>query len=223
VPIDRKGLRHVRPGSRSGVFAQAALHVSDSASCRQGPFAPRPLRRFPATTTPSDSRPCGASGYGFPLAPWGTTPSTPGLSGSSTSLSVRAVPTHPGEPGGCMRLCLRHPRWLHLLWQAGHSHRSVSRPNRVRLRYGSPRPPCRAPMGRLPTPPPARLHVSQAFHMVNSSQFTREVRLSLTHQRTQRLTIWCEKEPFLCALCALCGERAVLCGLCALCGENADP
>src|SRR6476620_6553832 len=33
-----------------------------------------------------------------------------------------------------------------------------------------------------PVTPPARLHVSQAFHMVNSFQFTREVRLRLTHQ-----------------------------------------
>jgi hypothetical protein len=39
----------------------------------------------------------------------------------------------------------------------------------------------RAPVARLTLP--AQLHVSQAFHMVNSFQFTREVRLSLTHQR----------------------------------------
>src|SRR6476620_2402348 len=38
-----------------------------------------------------------------------------------------------------------------------------------------------------PVTPPARLHVSQAFHMVNSFQFTREVRLRLTHQRAQRI------------------------------------
>jgi len=40
--------------------------------------------------------------------------------------------------------------------------------------------------GRLLSGPPARLHASQAFHMVNSSQFTRAVRLNLTHQSFPR-------------------------------------
>ena len=62
----------------------------------------------------------------------------------------------------------------------------VTRLNRVRFRYGSHRPPhrCfRAPVARFT--PPMRLHVSQAFHMVNSFQFTREVRLRLTHQSSR--------------------------------------
>jgi hypothetical protein len=46
---------------RRGDFSQAALHVSDSAFCQQGPFAPRELPRFPTTTAPSDFRPCGTN------------------------------------------------------------------------------------------------------------------------------------------------------------------
>src|SRR5690606_24525564 len=34
-----------------------------------------------------------------------------------------------------------------------------------------------------PKPPPAQLHVSQAFHMASTFQLTREIRLSLTHRR----------------------------------------
>src|SRR5690606_22569748 len=75
VPVDRKGLRQLLTVLRSRVLiAQAALHVSDSAFHRQGSFAPRPLRRFFATTTPSDFRTCDVSGYGFPVSPRGTTP-----------------------------------------------------------------------------------------------------------------------------------------------------
>src|SRR5690606_4222949 len=37
-----------------------------------------------------------------------------------------------------------------------------------------------------PKPPPAQLHVSQAFHMASTFQLTREIRLSLTHRRTRR-------------------------------------
>lgn len=35
-------------------------------------------------------------------------------------------------------------------------------------------------------PPPGRLHVERAIYMVNTSQLSSQVRLSLTHQRTQR-------------------------------------
>jgi hypothetical protein len=44
---------------------------------------------------------------------------------------------------------------------------SFSRLNRVRFRYGSHRAPCRASGRGYPHSLPARLHVSQAFHMVN--------------------------------------------------------
>lgn len=117
---------------------------------------------------------------------YGARPRTPDLSGSSASLSVRAVPNHPGKPNDCACLCLRRPCWLHHLWQTGRFHCCVSRPNRVRLRYGSHRAPHRASIVLLPSRSPVRLHVSQAFHMVSSFQPTREARLILTHQRRKR-------------------------------------
>lgn len=61
----------------------------------------------------------------------------PGLSGSSTDLFARAVPFHPGRPTRCNRSLLPLP------WQASPlsgglaTSISVTRPIRVRLRYGS--------------------------------------------------------------------------------------
>src|SRR5207249_4666192 len=103
---------------------------------------PRPLRstvvtRFAATMSRSDSPTEPPQGYAFPSnvdPPWAT---PPGLPGSSTDRSPRAVPNYPGEPGGC-----GHPL-LHHRWQASSRMAAwplsvcVTRPNRVRLRYGS--------------------------------------------------------------------------------------
>jgi hypothetical protein len=55
----------------------------------------------------SDSRPGTPQGYVFPWQRWGKTPSLPGLPGSSVNLSVRAVPSHPGEPVNSICLLLR--------------------------------------------------------------------------------------------------------------------
>ena len=85
----------------------------------------------------SDSPTEPPQGYAFPSnvdPPWAT---PPGLPGSSTDRSPRAVPNYPGEPGGC-----GHPL-LHHRWQASSRMAAwplsvcVTRPNRVRLRYGS--------------------------------------------------------------------------------------
>lgn len=74
----------------------------------------------------------------------------PGLSGSSTDLFARAVPFHPGRPARCIRSLLGTPNAIHrvgeplpLPWQASPlsgglaTSISVTRPIRVRLRYGS--------------------------------------------------------------------------------------
>jgi len=61
-----------------------------------------------AAPTPGRGRPVG---YDFPT---GVVPAhldsdtTPGLPGSSTDLSTRALPNHPGQPGGCSRSLLPH-------------------------------------------------------------------------------------------------------------------
>ncbi len=77
-------------------------------------------------------------GYAFPSGVGPLPQATPpGLPGSSTDLSPRAVPNHPGEPGGCSRPLLHHR------WQASSRMAAwplsihITRPNRVRLRYGS--------------------------------------------------------------------------------------
>ena len=64
-----------------------------------------------------------------------TTP--PGLPGSSTDLSPCAVPNHPGEPGGCSRPLLHHRHQASSRMAAWPLSLCITRPNRVRLRYGS--------------------------------------------------------------------------------------
>lgn len=56
--VSRRRCLRGRFSRRVACVAQAALHVSDSASCQQGSFAPRALPRFVATVTPSDSQRC---------------------------------------------------------------------------------------------------------------------------------------------------------------------
>ena len=69
--------------------------------------------------------------------PDGALPPAPNLPGSSTSLSLRAVSSHPGEPVGCIQVPLRRR------WQASSYPEDwplplcVTRPNRVHLRCGS--------------------------------------------------------------------------------------
>src|SRR5205814_4259562 len=98
IPIDREGLRQRSLIVRSGGVPQAALLVSDSALCWQGPFAPQALPCFLATTTPSDSQPCRTRELWIPRRPPGRDPRMLGLPGSSISLSARTVLSHPGEP-----------------------------------------------------------------------------------------------------------------------------
>src|SRR5689334_23807749 len=80
-----------------------------------------------------------ACSYGFPPAV--TTPlprcTVSDLPGSSTDLSLRAVPSHPGKSGNCS--CpLLHRRCQASSKSGGLStSASVTRPKRVRLRYGS--------------------------------------------------------------------------------------
>jgi len=86
------------PLRRSSVvvrFRQAVLPSSDSAFLLQGPFAPRALPRFPATTNPSATHP-GRSRLSVPASRWFIT-TRQGFPGSSTSLSPRAVSNHPGD------------------------------------------------------------------------------------------------------------------------------
>ncbi len=116
----------------------------------------------------SDSRPEPSEGYGFPsgVGPLAQA-SPPGLpepalseaKSSSTDLSPRAVPYHPGEPGDCSHPLLRHR------WQASSGPGAwplslcLTRPNRVRLHYGSRVRLRQASSGELLHRPLARLPV----------------------------------------------------------------
>jgi hypothetical protein len=91
----------LRSGFRRGTLVQAEFPPSDSACLRSGPFAPRSL---PASSLlwagPTPNR--GRSRVMFSseaLVVFPTTP--PGLPGSSTDLSPRAVPFHPGKSHRC--------------------------------------------------------------------------------------------------------------------------
>ena len=132
---------------------------------------------------PPRHRTCSTPGYGFPAAPRGTT-RTPGASQVPRPLSRYALsPTTPESSQVHMPVAsltmLASPSLTG--WPLS-ALRFEAEPGSLSLRLA----PCAlqgfsAPVTRLTLP--ARLHVSQAFHMVNSFQFTREVRLSLTHQR----------------------------------------
>ena len=126
-----------QPIFRSGICIQADLSSSYRSMLALRPLCCAIVTRFLATMGLSDSRSRHSCGYAFPLA-LGSLPATcTGLPGSSADLSTRAVPSHPGESDECIRpLLLRR-------WQASGSLAPwplplcVTRPNRVRLRYGS--------------------------------------------------------------------------------------
>ena len=63
-------------------------------------------------------------------------PALPGLPGSSTDLSLRAVPNHPGRSGECLLIASPPITGFIILGRLAPS-TSVTRPNRVHLRYGS--------------------------------------------------------------------------------------
>ena len=68
--------------------------------------------------------------------PVALSPVLPGLPGSSTDLSARC-PQPPRQVRRMLAHCFPAGGRLHHLRQVGHLHFSVTRPNRVRFRYGS--------------------------------------------------------------------------------------
>ena len=105
-------------------------------------------------------------------------PALPGLPGSSTDLSLRAVPNHPGRSGGCLLIASPPVSGFIILGRLATSI-SVTRPNRVHLRYGSQvcfpgfrQTDCSASLR-------FRYMYERAIYMVNSFQFTRSAMLSL--------------------------------------------
>ena len=105
----------------------------------------------------------------------------PGLPGSSTDLSTRAVPSHPGRSAGCFCLLL-HQRsvWLHPSRRTGHLRIPIeAEPGSLALRLTCSPPDSPAALRLLAL---VRLHAEQAIYMVNSFQFTRSARLILAYR-----------------------------------------
>ena len=117
----------------------------------------------------------GSLGFGRPF------PALPGLPGSSTDLSLRAVPNHPGRSGECL-LIASSPVSGFIVSGGLATSISVTRPNRVRLRYGSQV--CFPGFRQPDYSDPLRfgyMH-ERAIYTVNSFQFTRSARLSLVYR-----------------------------------------
>ena len=95
----------------SGIFIQAVFSSSYATRFQQGHLAPRALPRFFATSGLSDSLPGAAPVMSSRRALVACAPTLRGLPGSSTDLSPRAVPNHPGRSAGCLCLLL-HQRLL---------------------------------------------------------------------------------------------------------------
>jgi len=130
--------------------------------------------------------PTGAgSGLCLPQNRCGWDHSLSGLPGSSINLSARAVPYHPGKPDSCTRPLLHCRHWASPILDGWPLSQSLTRPKRVRLRYGSRFRLSRLRQIGLPRPTLDRLLVKRTIYKVNSFQFTRLTRLGLAHQDRQ--------------------------------------
>ena len=150
-------------------------------------FASRPLRstvvtRFLANMGRSDSR------RDHPTVIYSrrtlADATSPGLPGSSTDLSSRAVSYHPGRFDGCTHPLLPHRCQASPLCGGLATFHCLTGPNQVRLRYGlRVRPSKASPEGLLPLAL-AGLLVERVIYKVNSFQFTRSTRLVLALPRS---------------------------------------
>ena len=141
------------PFFRNGRLRQAVLPPSDSTFLPQGPFAPRELPRFLATTDPSATHP-GRSRLFIPASRWFST-TRQGFPGSSTSLSPRAASNHPGDSVRCLLIASPPVSGFTLVGRLANPC-VLTRPNRVCLRCGSWVRSSGASASRI-SPPAARL------------------------------------------------------------------
>ena len=114
--------------------------------------------------------------FGFP------SPALPGLPGSSTDLSLRAVPLHPGRPDGCSCSLASPPVAGFIIFgRLATFIFIVTRPNRVRCRYGSQV--CFPGFRQTDCSTSLRFRYmhERAIYMVCSFQHTRSARLFLVY------------------------------------------
>ena len=171
------------PSLRSGILIQAGFPSSYSSTLAFRHLRSTVVTRFLATMSLSDSRSQPRCGYVFPHPVGGSPTTEPGLPGSSTDLSTRAVPCHPGKSDECTRpLLLR--RWqASASWAEWPLPTSVARPKWVRLRYGSGVRRTRLRTTNCSTPAADWLPAERAIYRMNTSRFTRSAKPGLTHPR----------------------------------------
>jgi hypothetical protein len=186
-------------GSVVGRWSNRVFPPLTSACFQQGPFAPRSLPASPLLwASPTPGR-CRARGYVFPQIVGCVSASTPpGLPGSSTNLSLRAVPNHPGKPSDVLLPLLHH--W----WQASPSSAGwpsfirVTRPNRVHSRYSSQVRFARLRLNGLLRCSLAQLHVERVIHMVDSFHSTRFASLTGTPKAQRDTAAFSGCESIVC-------------------------
>jgi hypothetical protein len=191
------GLRHWwnRHWLRSQVLFPSSIsisrpsHTGNRYTCRVRNANPvRPLRstgitRFPRYYEPVRLPTQPTGGYVFPPIAEAIALAAPDLPGSSTDLSARAIPYHPDEPGGFNGSFLPHRRRASPHPEGWPTRKSVTRPNRVRLRYGSRVRSAGLRLDGCPNAPPASLPAERAIDRMISFQIIRSARLRLAHRK----------------------------------------
>jgi hypothetical protein len=167
-PFGRVSISCMRMSSRR-VSAKPSSVVGIAAnrfSCRLTPRlfckAPSLHRHYPASSllraSPPPSGPFAVIDSRFPLA----RATQEGFPGSSTDLSSRAAPNHPGDPDRCLLVSSR-PMAGFILFGGLADPVFLTRPNRVRLRCGSRVHPREASTLRVSPHAARRLHVARAI------------------------------------------------------------
>src|ERR1019366_4517660 len=108
-------------------------------------------------------------------------PSLSGLPGSSTDLSTRAAPNHPGKPGGCLPVASPPVSGFILVGRLA-TFVFLTRPNRVHLRCGPGVRPCQVFARSISPSRACWATCPNKQFTLNSFQFTRSARLILAHR-----------------------------------------
>ena len=125
-----------------------------------------------------DSRSGPLPGYVFPFTWAAFAAALTGLPGSSTDLSTRAAPNHPGKPSGCFACCFPTGVRLHPSRRTGHFRIPIeAESGLLALRLACLPMPMLRQMG-CSIPRLLGYMSEQAIYMMNSFQFTRSARLS---------------------------------------------
>ncbi len=163
--------------------AQSALSPSYRRTSLAGLLGSTGITPLPGYYEPIrlPARPAG--GYVFP-PPVEAATSPHRVSQVPRPICLRALsPTTPEGPMAACARCSAIGGGLPPLWQVGRTSIGVTRPNRVRLRYGSRIRSAGLRYAGHPNAPPTSLPAERAICRATTFQVTRSARLSLAHQR----------------------------------------